>query len=129
MFESKIIQLIFVTIMWAVLTKVFGLDFVAIHSNHLANLAVSIVLDASDFWLDKRGFLLRINENWYGIYRIHPWLVDSPLLLCGALSGFAFSLWTLIFDWSSDSVDIAKEKTTSGPHETDSPKALGEYLS
>jgi len=98
MIASKFGQLIFLVITAAVGFFVFGVD-VVFTENSIFTLA-----KADDgIIFEKSGFLVRVNDNWVGIAKVHEGMVDMPVATWFVIGGVLTGLWMILFDWNQDS--------------------------
>jgi len=98
MIASKFGQLFFLVITGAVGFFVFGVDVVFTENNifMLAKADAGIIFE-------KSGFLVRVNDNWIGIAKVHEGMVDMPVATWFVIGGVLTALWMILFDWNQHS--------------------------
>ena len=96
MIAMKIGHIFFTCMVAAIGFFVFGVDVAYTKTNLLtwAKAEEGVIFD-------KSGFLVRINDHWVGIAKMHEGMVDMPIATWLVIGAVLTGLWMILFEWSS----------------------------
>lgn len=105
MIGKKIGQILGGIFLYYVGHYVFGVDFV------YATRDIYMFIQGNEgLIVEEEGFLVQVNQEWLGMWKIHDGIVDMPAATWLIIGTLLVILWQIAFDWESSEEEPNKNE-------------------